>query len=296
MFDAFKRVGSLIWAAISGFEKHNVGRMAAAIAFNGILSIAPLGVIIVTAAGSIYGRDAAEGLIVDRLRDTLGEQPASALQGILESAYVSAATIPATILAFLVLIFGAARLVGALRGALKNIWEVEGRATGIKGFLLGKLVDTVAVFVLAGFLLATILAQTAVNTVTRYFADWLPFPGALLQISSVVFSLVVAMVVFTIVFRWLPNLDLHWKDVAFGGAVTAVLFTIGNYVLGIYLGRTSPGSVFGAAGAFVVIMLWMNYSALMVLFGVELTRARWERKYGPRPNGPVREEKRLSDA
>jgi membrane protein len=254
--------------------------MAGAIAFDGILSLAPLGVILVTIAGLVFGRRAAEGAIVQQLRDTLGQDAAGAVQSLLHAAYVSRATVPATVVAFVVLIFGATRLIGDVRGALNDIWEVRGRGGGgAKGWLVGKGIDILAVFGLAGLLLATMLAQAAVNAITRYFADILPFSGALLQISGVLFSLAVATVVFMIVFRWLPNIDLGWRDVVFGGVLTSLLFTVGNYALGFYLGRTSPGSIFGAAGSFIVIMLWMNYSALMVLFGVEVTRARWEREH-----------------
>jgi membrane protein len=288
MIRRLKSAGSLLGAAISGFGRHKVGRMAGAMAFDGILSLAPFGVILVTVAGLAYGRSAAEGVIVGRLRETLGEDASGTVQSLLRAAYVSRATVPATIVAFAVLIWGATRLIGDVRGALNDIWEVQGRGGGgIKGWLAGKGIDIVAVFVLAGLLLATMLAQAAVNAVTRYFADTLPFSGAILQISGIGFSLVVTAAVFMIVFRWLPNVGLAWRDVAFGGVLTAVLFTVGNYVLGFYLGRTSPGSIYGAAGSFIVLMLWMNYSSLMVLFGAEVTRARWEREHDRASRRPI---------
>ncbi len=293
----FKNIGALLWQAISGFQEHNAGRMAAAIAFNGILSIAPLGVISVTIAGSIYGKQAAEGVIVNQLKGTVGDTVATAVQGVLRNAYVSKATVAATILAFAVLVLGGTRLIGALRSALNNIWGVQGRGGGgIKGWLIGKGVDIIAIFVLAGLLLITMLAQAASNTISHYFANVLPFPGAVLLFSGTLFSLGVATAVFMVIFRWLPSLRLNWRDVAFGGVLTAILFTFGNYALGLYLARSSPGSVFGAAGSFVVVMLWMSYSAYIVIFGVEVTRARWERKHGKKAADPTPDGMRASDA
>jgi membrane protein len=297
MLRRLNSLGSLLWRAISLYQTHNVNRMAASVGFYGILSIAPLGVITVTVAGAIFGRSASEGLIVDRLRGTLGQQAASTLQSLLHSAYVSKASVPATVIAFLVLIFSATRLVGDVRGSLNSIWEVQGRGGGgFKGYLVGKGIDVIAVFVLAGLLLVTLLANTAVNAINRYFAERVPFSGTWLQISSILFSFIVATVVFTIVFRWLPNTDLGWMDVAFGGVLSAALFTLGNYVLGLYLGRSTPGSIFGAAGSFVVIMIWMYYSSIIVLFGVEVTRARWERRHGSKPGDLIPAGKQMSDA
>jgi membrane protein len=133
---------------------------------------------------------------------------------------------------------------------------------------------------LAGLLLIALGAETAVNTITRYFSDILPLPAVIFQAGTIVFALLIATVVLTVLFRFLPNTKLALKDVALGGFLSSVFFTIGNYALGFYLGRTSPGSVFGAAGSFAVIMVWIYYSSIVVLFGVEITRANWERRHG----------------
>ena len=117
------------------------------------------------------------------------------------------------------------------------------------------------------------LANTAISALTGYFSDLLPLPGWVLQLIGVVFSLLVTTIFLTIIFRLLPNIKVRFVYILMGASVTAVLFSIGNYVIGRYLGRTSPGSAFGAAGSLAVILIWMYYSAHIVLFGAEVTRA-----------------------
>lgn len=279
LWRGLKWLGSLIWAAIGDYQKHNVNRLAASIAFYAILSLAPLGVILVTVGGFAFGRRAAEGLIHEQLSDTVGETAARAIQDVINSASTSSASVPATIVAVLVLLFSASRLIGDMRGALNTIWEVQGHGGGgFKGFLIGKLIDIAMIIGLAVLLLATLGGNTAVNAITHYFESILPFPSWLLQAIGIAFSLTVAIIVLAVIFRFLPNIALAWKDVFLGALLSGIFFTIGNYFLAFYLARTSPGSVFGAAGSLVVIMIWIYYSAIIVLFGVELTKANRERR------------------
>jgi membrane protein len=274
MARTLKKLGRLLWSAVNGYQKHNVTRLAASIAFYGILSLAPLAVILVTVGGFFFGQKAVEGLMVDPLKNVVGQDAARAVQSMIASAYRSHGSIPATVLAVIVLVFSGSRLIGDIRNSLNTIWEVMGRAgDGFKGFLVGKLVDLAMIFGLAVLVLATLLTNTAVSAITRYFARSIPFPTLFLQLSSVIFSLLVITGVLTAIFRGLPNVRLGRRDVALGAGLSAVFFEIGNYVIGLYLGRSSLGSVFGAAGSFAVLMIWMYYSSIIVLFGVELTRA-----------------------
>ncbi len=249
MARTLKKLGRLLWSAVNGYQKHNVTRLAASIAFYGILSLAPLAVILVTVGGFFFGQKAVEGLIVDPLKNAVGQDAARAVQSMIASAYRSHGSIPATVLAVIVLVFSGSRLIGDIRNSLNTIWEVMGRAgDGFRGFLVGKLVDLAMIFGLAVLVLATLLANTAVSAITRYFARSIPFPTLFLQLSSVILSLVVITAVLTAIFRGLPNVRLGWRDVALGAGLSAVFFEIGNYVIGLYLGRSSLASVFGAAG------------------------------------------------
>ncbi len=260
--------------AASGWQKHKAGRVAAAIAYHGIFSLAPLIVIMVSVAGLLFGQEAAEGLVVGRIEGIVGEEVAGFIESLLAEAYVAGGSVVATIIAVALLLFGASRVIGGLRGALNDIWGVEARAGGgIKGFVLTKLFDLGMVLVMGFMFLATMLASAAASVSIHSFADALPIPGLAVRVGSVLFSLLVVVFFIAMVFRVLPNIRVPWRDILVGSAVTAVLFSIGNYVIGIYLGRASVDSVFAGAGSLVVLMIWIYYSTQIILFGAEITRA-----------------------
>ena len=264
--------------ALGGLWRHNVSRMSASIAFFGAFSLAPMLVIMVSLASPVFGKSASEGLIVDRLSATLGEGTAEFIQSMLAAIYNSGGLTLATVLAIIVLVWASTRIVGAVRGSLNDIWGVPGHGgTGFLGFVLGKIIDVGMVILIGLMFLASMLASTAISALTAYFSDLLPLPGWLLEAIGVVFSLLVAITFLTVIFRVLPNIKVRFLHILAGASVTAVLFAIGNYVIGRYLGRATPGSAFGAAGSLAVIMIWMYYSAHIVLFGAEVTRAYAER-------------------
>jgi membrane protein len=226
----------------------------------------------------VFGKSATEGLIAERLTNTFGEETANFIQSSLVSIYESAGLTLATVLAILALIWAATRIVGSVRGSLNDVWGVKGHGGGgILGFLFGKLIDVGMVLAVGFMFLASMFANTAINAVTRYFSSALPMPGWLLQVIGILFSLLVTTIFLTVIFRWLPNIKVHFLYILVGASITAVLFTIGNYVIGRYLGRTSPGSAFGAAGSLAVIMIWIYYVAYIIIFGAEVTKAYAQR-------------------
>ena len=253
---------------------HNVSRMAASIAYFGAFSMAPILVIMVSLASVVFGKSASEGLIVDQLSATFGENTAAFIQSMLASIYASGGLTVATVLAILLLMWASTRIIGSVRGALNDIWGVHGHGgTGFRGFVVGKLVDLGMVLAVGFMFLASMLGNTAVSALTGYFSDLLPMPGYVLELIGIAFSLLVTTVFLIIIFRVLPNIKVRFVYVLLGASITAVLFSIGNYVIGRYLGRTSPGSAFGAAGSLAVILIWMYYTAHIILFGAEITRA-----------------------
>jgi len=243
-------------------------------AYYGIFSLAPMLVIMVGAASLWFGREAAEGLLVERLEETLGPEAAAFVQSILARAWVSNATFVATAIAVLMLLWGASRVLGSLRRALNEIWDVEGRAGGgLKGFVLTKVFDLSTALVIGILFLSTMMANAAVSALVSRVSDVLPLPAWTLRVGSVAFSLIVVGFIVGVGFRVVPNTRVPLRATILGATVTAVLFTAGNYVMGLYLGRAGIGSVFGAAGALAVIMFWIYYSAQIVLFGAELTKS-----------------------
>jgi membrane protein len=270
--------GGLLKDAFNGMLVHNASRMAGAIAYFGAFSLAPILVIAVSLASIFFGKSASEGLVVDKLTGIFGEKVAGFIEDMLAGIYTSGGLTVATVLAVLLLIWASTRIVGSIRGALNDIWGVPGHGgTGFLGFVVGKLIDMGMVVGIGLMFVAAMLANTAVSAITGYFSDRLPMPGWVLELIGIAFSLVVTTMFLAIIFRALPNIKIRFVYILMGAWVTAVLFTIGNYVIGRYLGRTSPGSAFGAAGSLAVLMIWMYYSAYIVLFGAEVTRAYAQR-------------------
>lgn len=270
--------GRLLGEALRALYHHNISRMSAAIAYFGAFSLAPILVIMISLASLVFGRRASEGLVVDRLSEALGESTARFIQSMLAGIYESSGLTLATVLAVLVLAWAATRIVGSVRGALNDIWGVPGHGGhGLRGYVLGKLIDLGMVVLFGIMFLASMLASTAISALTHYFADLLPLPGWLLDMLGVIFSLVVTTSFLTIIFRLLPNIRVKWRYIVTGASVTAVLFALGNFVLGRYLGRLTPASAFGAAGSLAVILIWMYYSAHIILFGAEVTKVYVDR-------------------
>jgi membrane protein len=274
VFRPLAPLGSLLKEAFDGAWAHNISRMAASIAYFGAFSLAPMIVIMTTLASLVFGKSATEGLIAERLTSTFGEETANFIQSSLVSIYESAGLTVATVLAILALVWAATRIVGSVRGSLNDVWGVKGHGGGgILGFLFGKLIDVGMVLAVGFMFLASMFANTAINALTRYFSSALPMPGWLLQVIGILFSLAVTTIFLTVIFRWLPNIKVRFLYILVGASITAILFTIGNYVIGRYLGRTSPGSAFGAAGSLAVIMIWIYYVAYIIIFGAEVTKA-----------------------
>lgn len=274
VFRPLAPLGSLLKEAFDSSWAHNISRMAGSIAYFGAFSLAPMIVIMTALASLVFGKSATEGLIAERLTSTFGEETAHFIQSMLAAIYNSSGLTVATVLAILAIVWAATRIIGSVRGALNDIWGVKGQGGGgILGFVFGKLIDVGMVIGIGFMFLASMFANTAVTALITHFSDILPLPGWLLQVFGVLFSLVVTTVFLTVIFRVLPNIKVRWLYILVGASITAVLFSIGNYFIGRYLGRTSPGSAFGAAGSLAVIMIWIYYVAYIIIFGAEVTRA-----------------------
>ena len=274
VFRPLAPLGSLLREAYDSAWAHNIGRMAASIAYFGAFSLAPMIVIIATLASLVFGKSATQGLIAERLTTTFGAETAKFIQSMLAAIYSSTGLTLATVLSILVLVWASTRIVGSMRGALNDIWGVKGHAGGgLLGYLVGKLIDVAMVVAIGFMFLASMLANAAATALTTYFSHVLPLPGWVLQVLGVLFSLGVTITFLTFIFRVLPNIKVRFLPILVGASITGVLFSIGNYVIGQYLGKTSPGSAFGAAGSLAVLMIWIYYVAYIIIFGAEITRA-----------------------
>jgi membrane protein len=259
-------------AAFSAFRRDHASRFGAALAFYIALSIAPIAVIAIAAAGLIFGRHAAEGVIFHQIAGTLGPATESAVEEMVRSAAVPRVGFVATALGLVTLFFGLLGVYAQIEDALTTIWKVDPAKTeGARRNVITR-IRTVALVLGVGCLLFVIVSADAAIAITGKYAGHHLLGGELLwQTVQLIVSTAVLTVLFAMVFRYIPITRLPWRDVLPGAAFTALLFVIGKLALGLYLGKAAVGSSYGAAGSLVVVLLWAYWSAQIFFFGLEFT-------------------------
>jgi membrane protein len=262
---------------LSEWSNDKAPRLGASLAFYALLSSAPLLLVIVAVAALAYGQDAARGQLVWEISGMVGADRARVIQDLIQSAYKPGTGLIATTLGILTLAFGATSVVVELRDALNTIWHVP-PAPQKPGF--SGLVDLVKErfysfgLVLGGgvLLLLSLTLNAGIAAIGKFFGPFLPASEFLLQAGTFVMSFAATAFLFAAIYKIMPNVALGWGDVTVGACVTAFLLETGKLLIGLYLGRSTFGSVFGAAGSVVMLLLWMYYSAELFFFGAEFTK------------------------
>jgi membrane protein len=254
--------------------------LGAALAYYTIFSLAPLLLVVIALAGFFFGREAVQGQIVGQLRGLVGEQGGEAIQTMIANAGRHGSGLLASIVAFITILFGATGVFGQLQKALNHIWDVKPKpGLGLKGLLKARALAFGMIVGIGFLLLVSLVVSTALAALDDYLAGLFPGAAILLKILSFVLSFAVVTVLFAMIYRVLPDVKISWQDVWIGAAITALLFTIGKYLIGLYLGHSSAASVYGAAGSVVILLLWVYYSAQILFFGAEFTQV-YARHYG----------------
>lgn len=258
--------------AAKGWKADNCLSMGAALAFYSLLSMAPLMVLVITVAGLVIGRDEAQALLFTQLSGLLGETGAEGVRTVLDAASSEKEGMIQSVISFFVLLVGATTVFGELQDDLNRIWKARSpKASGIWGQVKKRLLSF-GLIVVIGFLL---LVSLAVSAAVSYLGSvWLA--GAAESLAhglELLGSLIVMAALFALTFKILPSRDIPWSDVLAGALVTAVLFSIGKFLIGLYIGKSAVASDFGAAGTLVVAIMWVYYSSQIFFFGAELTRA-----------------------
>lgn len=258
-------------------------RLGASLAYYTLFAIAPILLMATAIAGMVFGPDAVRGEIVGQLDHLVGSEGAAAVEGLLEGASQRRSGVLATLVggtAFLVASTGAFL---ELQVALNTIWRVKPRPGGhLYAFVIDRL-RSFGLVVAIGFLLLVSLAVTAaLAALNAWLFNLSPANATMWNLVNTVVSVVVTTGLFALLFRFLPDVRLRWRDVATGAAVTAVLFTLGQQVIGLYLGQGTIASSYGAAGSMMILLLWVYYSCQILLFGAEFTRV-WAARHGVRP-------------
>lgn len=245
--------------------------MAAALSYSTAFSIAPLLILAISIGGLVPGREAAQGKIVEQIGGLVGKQSAAAIQSMIQAANRPSKGIFASVVGIISLIAGATAVLSELKSALNKIWRTEERSDGKD--IVKRNIVFVGMLLGIGFLLTvSLVLSAAISGLGKYLGGLLPAPELLLHTTDFVLSVGIIAVLFAAMYRLLPSTKVEWRDVWVGAAVTSFLFNVGKLVLGLYIGRAAVGSSYGAAGAILILLLWIYYSGLIFYWGAELTK------------------------
>ncbi|HEX3152241.1 MAG TPA: YihY/virulence factor BrkB family protein [Gemmataceae bacterium] len=266
-WSVIKQTGTEFW-------KDKGPRLGAALAFYTALSLSPLMLFVIAIAGPVFGEQAARGEVAQQIRDAVGEEGAQAVQAILAAHKDESRGILMTIVGLVTMALGASGVFGQLQDALDTIWEVPDKdlPSGWWAIVKDRFISFSVVCGLAFLLLVSLVFSTALSALNGWMEARLPLGGWGLRIANQALSLALTTGLFAFIFKVLPHQRVSWSDVWHGAIVTAVLFTIGKYLIGLYFGYAAPGSAYGAAGSFVVLLIWVYYSTQILLFGAEFTQ------------------------
>jgi membrane protein len=262
---------SLLRATFTEWNQHDATRVAAALAYYTVLSLAPLVVLAVGVTAFVMGHSRAQDFLLNQASSTLGQQGADAIREMINTPKPATGTL-ASIVAVVTLLAGASGVFGEIRHALNKMWDIEPRKHAGVWTLVKEHFFSFGMVLAVGFLLlVSLVISAALAALGKFFGAVLPLPEVALNVINLVISLAGTAFLFALIFREVPDVKIDWKDVWIGATATALLFTIGKFLIGLYLGKVAVGSAYGAAGSLVVVTVWVYYSALIFLFGAEFT-------------------------
>ena len=285
MPQSFKATFTLLKETAGAWSADYAPSMGAALSYYTLFSIAPLLLIVIAVAGFVFGAEAARGEIFGQLAGLMGPDGAKAVQGLLQAADQPRQGAIATIIGIATLLLGATSVFGELQNALDRIWRAPAReaSKGWWNLLRTRLLSFGMILGIAFLLTVSLVLSAAISALGKWWGG----AEVLAHLLEIVLSFGLTTVLFALIYKFIPRVHVAWHDVWIGAAVTAILFAIGKLLIGLYLGKSSVASTFGAAGSLVVVMLWVYYSAQIFLFGAEFTwvyaHERGSRRGQPRP-------------
>jgi membrane protein len=281
--------------SVAGWWNDNVPRLGASLAYYTLFALAPILVVAIAIGGLVFGPEAVRGEIVGQIQGLIGREGAEAVQAMLEGASRPGSSIAATVAGIITFFLGATGAFLELQTALNAIWHVEPKSDGSywRVLVMQRVISFGLVVALGFLLLTSLLVSAALAAIHRYMGNAFPGVVVLWEALNVIVSLTVITLLFALIYKVLPDVKLSWRDVWIGALVTAGLFSIGRLVIGLYLGTASIASTYGAAGSVVVILIWVYYSAQIILLGAEFTRAYVDEFGGRPPTEEYAEKKRV---
>jgi membrane protein len=268
-----KQIWSNLKASYREWNKDDSLRLAAALSYYTVFSIAPLILIVMAIAGFVFGEDAVHGEVSNQLRGLMGAAGAKAVEDIIANAHKPKTGIVATVIGVVVLLVGAMGVFTELKASLNKIWNAYPQKTkGIWAFLRARLLSFAMVLTIGFLLLVSLVINTVLSAASKYFSHYIPLSLGWLDVAYALISLGLVTVLFALIYKVLPERKVEWRNVWSGAFLSSILFTIGKYLIGLYLGKSTVASAFGASASVVIVMVWAYYSSSILLFGAEYVK------------------------
>jgi membrane protein len=282
------KLSMLLRTSVTSFIEDEALTRGAAIAFYTVTSIAPLLLIVIAIAGLAFGQEAARRAMLAQLASLMGTQSSEFFQAIIVNASSKPTGLFSAAIGIITLIVTATGVFGEMQAALNTIWKVETKTTAISRFVRARAASAGLVGVLGFLLLVSLIVSTALTALGNHLNATLPWSKLLIYILNTTVSFGLIALLFAAIYKLLPDRSLQWRDVAIGAIVTSALFSVGKVLIGWYLGSTGVASSYGAAGALILLLLWVYYSVMIFLLGAELTKS-FTLIYGSKKHQPMRE-------
>lgn len=276
-----KAIVGLLKETFQEWQEDKTPRLAAALAYYTVFSLAPLLIIAIAIAGAVFGEEAAKGEIVGQIQGLVGREGAKVIEDAIQNAnHPESKGGIASLISIVVLLFGASGVFAQLQDALNTVWEVQPKpGRGIWSFIRQRFLSFSMVLGIGFLLMVSLIVSAVLSGLSTYMSHLIPGVDFIWGILNFVISFGVITLLFALIYKYLPDVKITWNDVLIGAVITALLFTIGKTVLGQYLGGGSFGSAYGAAGSLVIILAWVFYSAQILFFGAEFTQV-YAKRYG----------------
>jgi Predicted membrane protein len=280
----FSNLPNLLKLSYQGWKEDKASRLSAALAYYTIFSLAPLLIIVIAVTGLFWQQQAVHQQVMGQIQSLVGAEGAKFVSDLLTSASNPARGITATIIGIITLIFGALGVFNELHNSLNTIWEVKEKETkgffqSIKKIIIDRFLSFTMILGIGFLLLVSLVISAGLSAVQTTIGNVFPFSEFILQLINLVISIGVIMVLFALIYKFLPDAEIAWRDVWLGAFMTAVFFSLGKLLIGIYLGNSAVASSFGAAGSLVLLLVWIYYSAQILFFGAEFTEV-YANNYG----------------
>ena len=294
----FNNAWTLLKDTVTSFIDDDALSRGASIAFYAVVSLAPILLIVVAMAGLVFGADAARNALTGQFEVLMGHESAAFLQEAIKNAGQKSSGILATIIGVATLVVTASGVFGEMQSALNTIWKATPQGTTVSRLIRARVASLGLVAALGFLLLVSLAVSAAITGLGDYVNAYLPFGKLILSAVNAVVSFALIAVLFAAIYKILPDKKLEWRDVMFGAIATSLLFAIGKSIIGWYLGSSAVASTYGAAGALMLVLLWIYYSSQIFLLGAEFTKV-YANRHGSQKNEPdavQRDRRRMSTA